>query len=123
MQPERQIAIACIALSAIIVVPEALRLLQYADAAPGGALLAGGLLGALGVFFGALMAWGRERRAVRGLLLSLWFLATAALVAVLLFAAWRRPEFGWRTAFAAEAVLSLAVAAMALRRARMLQPH
>ena len=123
MQPERQIAVACIALSAIIVIPETLRLIEYSDALPGGTLLAGGLLGSLSVFFGALMAWERERRSIRGALLTLWLLATAALVAVLLFAAWRRPEFMWKTAYIAEALLSLVVAVITLKRARTLQPH
>ena len=51
------------------------------------------------------------------------FLLALALVAVLLFAAWRRPEFMWKTAFIAEALLSLVVAVITLKRARTLQPH
>lgn len=106
MQPERQISLAGILVGASLILPEAGKLYAHADAVASGGYFAGGLIGAVGVIFGALVVLDEEGSvlAVFGGLLTLIELA---LLACMLLAAYRDPSWTWRVLFTLAGLLPL----------------
>lgn len=91
MQPERQIAIFCVMVGGALVYPEVRGMLQHPETVPGVALMTGGGFGALGVFFGTLLASDGGAAWFKALLLGFWGLACFAFAGAMQFGALRSP--------------------------------
>jgi len=72
MQPERQIAVFCVMLGGAFAAPEVGPLLKHPDAVPSGLFIAGGIISALGIFFGTLLALDTDPPWWRWLTTGFW---------------------------------------------------
>lgn len=108
MQPERQIALACVMLGGALIYPGTAEMLHRPEAAAGGSYVAGGIIGSLGVFFGTLLAFDNygSAKLVFG---GLWALLALALAACMALAAWHEPGWLWQGIFGALALLPLLI--------------
>jgi MFS family permease len=107
VQPERQISVALVGIGAALVIPELAALSRSPDATPGANLVVGGVLGALGVFLGTLLASDHAERSARVLGLAIWTLAGIAFSGPVLLGALGEPGWGGRTIFGLAAILPL----------------
>jgi hypothetical protein len=107
MQPERPIALACAGIAIALVAPEYLTLTRAAPAPPGLGLVAGAILGGLGVYGGSFMAAEREARVTRVLAFGFWILLALGLSGALFLAALQSPGWGPRLFFGLGGVLPL----------------
>jgi hypothetical protein len=116
MQPERQVSIAFAGIGAALVIPELVGLTRHPPTTPGGLLLTGTVLGAMGVFFGSLVVAGHPARSARALGLTLWSLIALAFTGVAILAVVRSTTWGWRILLGAAALLPLGGPALVLAR-------
>jgi hypothetical protein len=91
MQPERQISVFCVMVGGALVYPEVRAMLTHPETLPGGALMTGGGLGALGIFFGTLLASDGGAAWFKALLLGFWGLVALAFAGAMQFGALRSP--------------------------------
>ncbi|MGE5624607.1 MAG: hypothetical protein ACM3ZT_03570 [Bacillota bacterium] len=91
MQPERQISIFCLMVGGALVYPEVRELAQHPEMVPGGALMTGGFFGAVGVFFGTLLALDGGHGWFKAILAGFWGLAALAFAAAMQWGALRSP--------------------------------
>lgn len=107
MQPERQVAVALTGIGAACVIPQYAGMMRQPPAAPGGLLIAGALLGAIGTLFGSLLAIDHPARAARALGLAFWTLIGLGFAAAAGLALARSTTLGMRILCTAATVLPL----------------
>ncbi len=115
MQPERQFSVALTCIGAALVAPE-LSAVYLHQAPPGAGLMVGALLGAIGAFFGSLLAIDHSARSARIFYLALWILIALTFSGVTLFGAWHAASLEGRVLFGLAGVLPLAGPGLALTR-------
>lgn len=104
MQPERQIAVACVLIGGALIYPDAMEMLKRHDSVPGGLYFTGGVLGSLGVFFGSLLAFDFDG-GMRILFGGIWLTLALAFAGAMFLAMLHSPGWTWRILFAAAGVL------------------
>lgn len=91
MQPERQIAVFCIAMGGALAYPDLRFLMSHADQVPGGQLMTGGGFGALGIFFGTLLALDGGHWWFKAILAAFWAALAVAFSGAMAYGALHSP--------------------------------
>jgi uncharacterized membrane protein YfcA len=115
MQPERQISIALTIIGAALAAPEFSAIYLH-HVPPRAGLMVGALLGAIGAFFGSILASDHPARSFRVFFLVVWTLIALAFSGAALFGAWYAATWGGRALFGLAGVLPLAGPALVLTR-------
>src|SRR5579864_5361048 len=99
MQPERQVSIALAAVGAALVFPQYPAASHGPPLTPGVGLVIGGVLGALGVLLGSLVAIDHSARIARVLGVGFWVVVGLALSGGVFLGATHSPTWGLRLVF------------------------
>ena len=118
MQPERPLSIAVTGIAVALIVPQYLALSHHQGAVPGNSVLVGGILGALGVYAGTLMASDFAARPTRVTGYVFCLLLALAFCGAPLLAALYSPGWGRSMMFGLAAILPWLGPAAVYRRLR-----
>jgi hypothetical protein len=115
MQPERQISVALTIIGATLAAPEFSAIYLH-HVPPRASLVVGALFGAIGAFFGSILAADHPAGSLRVLRLVVWTLIALAFSGAALFGAWNAATWGGRALFGLAGVMPLAGPALVLTR-------